>query len=61
MEEKILTVTEISERMKVSIQTVRNWIKQGKLKADKIPKGLVFEYRIKETDLQDFIDKNMKL
>ena len=54
-----LTVKEVSERLAVTVQTVRIWIKQGKLKAEKAKKGMVYEYRITETDLKTFIDKNI--
>ena len=59
METEKLSVSQASERLAVTIQTVRNWIKTGKLKAEKVKKGLVYEYRINETDLKIFIAENI--
>jgi len=59
METEKLSVSQASERLAVTIQTVRNWIKTGKLKAEKVKKGLVYEYRINETDLRYFTDENL--
>ncbi len=45
-------VEEIAERLLVDPQTVRRWIKSGKLKAYKPGR----EYRIKSTDLEEFLE-----
>lgn len=59
MSKQILSVKEVAERCAVTVQTVRIWIKTGKLKAEKIKKGMVYEYRINETDLKIFIAENI--
>lgn len=52
-EKEILSVFEVSKVLSVNEQTVRKWIRQGKLKASK-PTGK--NYIIKAKDLKDFID-----
>ena len=51
---QMLTVKQISEEMQVHIETVRRWIKKGKLKAFNNGKA----YRVKRSDLNEFIDEN---
>jgi excisionase family DNA binding protein len=51
MEQKLLTVNEAAERLKVNPQSVYRWIEAGKLKAFKI-QGIV---RITEEQLDNFI------
>lgn len=50
--EKIYTVKEVSEILKVHFQTILGYIKDGKLKAMKIGKG----YRISQKDLDKFLE-----
>lgn len=50
----ILTIKQVAERLKVSERTIRNWIDKGDLKAYRF--GL--QYRIDETDLNEFIKKS---
>lgn len=52
----LLTIKEAAEYLKVHWQTVRNYIKQKKLDANKIGKNI----RISESDLLDFINKREK-
>mgnify|MGYP001067158726 CR=1 FL=1 len=52
--EKYFTVQEVADSLKVSSQTVRNWITSGELKALK----LKYNVRITEKDLKEFIEKN---
>lgn len=47
---KLYTIKEISEMFRVSEQSVRRWIKQGKLKAVRIG-----NIRISEEELNSFI------
>lgn len=54
MNEKIYTVKEVAELLKVHWQTVLNYIKKGKIKAVKIGKN----YRVTELDLKSFISEN---
>lgn len=48
-----MTVQEVAERLKVSENTVRRWIREGELKALKAGKS----YRITEEQLQKFLEK----
>ena len=50
-EERFLSLEDVADRLQVSDQTVRRWIKSGKLTAYK--PGL--EYRIREADLEEFL------
>ena len=50
--ERFFTVDEIAERLQVSDQTVRRWVKSGKLAAFKPGK----ELRIRPRDLKEFLD-----
>ena len=56
MQEKVYTVQEIAEQLRVSEKTVLNWIKQRDLPAFPIGKR---GYRIRESDLLAFIEKRM--
>ncbi|MDP8225135.1 MAG: CTP synthase (glutamine hydrolyzing) [Candidatus Lernaella stagnicola] len=51
--EQFLTLEDVAERLKVSISTVRRWVKSGDLKALKV--GNRGQYRISEEDLDDFL------
>lgn len=51
MSEQIYTVSEVSERLKVSVQSVRNYIKDGRLLAFRCGKG----FRITQKSLFNFI------
>ena len=46
------TVEEVAERLQVSDQTVRRWVKSGKLKAYKPGR----EWRVKPSDLETFLE-----
>ena len=46
-----LTVEEIAESLKMPIETIRVWLRNGKLKGIRIGKY----WRVKETDFKDFI------
>ena len=48
-----LTVEEIATDLRVHVSTVRDWIKQKKLKAAKFGR----DYRIKRKDYEEFIEK----
>jgi|SRR5215217_138065 len=50
-EEQFLSLEDVASRLQVSDQTVRRWVKAGKLAAYK--PGL--EYRIKGSDLEEFL------
>src|SRR4051812_36448786 len=51
-EEQMLSLEEVAERLQVSDQTVRRWIKSGRLRAYK--PGL--EWRIRPSDLDAFLE-----
>lgn len=51
--EKMLTVEDVADRMRVNEKTVRNWIMSGELAAFPIGKR---GYRISETDLHNFVE-----
>lgn len=50
-EERFLSLEDVADRLQLSGQTVRRWVKSGKLTAYK--PGL--EYRIREEDLEEFL------
>jgi excisionase family DNA binding protein len=51
MSEEWLTLEEIAEELRVSVETVRRWIRKKQLKALSIGRG----YRIKRKDYEDFL------
>jgi len=52
--EKMFTVQEVAQRLRVSERTVRNWVERGELAVFRIGKR---GYRIAENDLNVFIEK----
>ncbi|MGE5571881.1 MAG: helix-turn-helix domain-containing protein [Bacteroidota bacterium] len=54
MFERLLTPEEAAQRMVVSPKTVRDWLRQGRLKGVKTGKL----WRIRESDLADFVARN---
>jgi excisionase family DNA binding protein len=54
MQEKMYTVQEVAQQLRVSERTVRNWVERGELRVFRIG---VRGYRIPETDLLAFIEK----
>ena len=53
VDERMLTVAEIVDMLKVHEQTVRRWTKTGELRA--IILGRKSGYRVRERDLQAFL------
>lgn len=51
---KLLTVQEVAESLRVTDQTVRRYIKEGRLKAVKLNRR---DIRIPEEDAQDFMER----
>lgn len=56
MEEKFYSIQEIAQILKVTYLTVYRWIRAGKLKAFQVQK----QYRIKESDLNKFVEQGRK-
>ena len=52
-EERLLTVQEVAERLRSSPETVRRWIRSGKLRAVR-PGGSKLGYRVPESELRRF-------
>lgn len=57
MQDRMYTVQEVAQQLRVSERTVRKWIEDGDLTAFSIGKR---GYRIAESDLQAFIDKRKR-
>ena len=54
--EKIYTVTEAREYLKVSDSTIRRYMRKGKLKSQKLGR----EYRITETAIKEFLEEQAR-
>lgn len=54
MEDKMYTVQEVAQQLRVSERTVRNWVESGELRVFRIGKR---GYRISETDLLAFVER----
>ena len=52
--ERLLTVPEVAERLRVSRWTVLNWLRDGKLRGRRLG-GTRLGWRVLETDLERFI------
>jgi excisionase family DNA binding protein len=50
-EQRLLTVREVAERLRSSPETVRRWLRQGKLRGFR-PGGTKLGYRVPESELQ---------
>lgn len=50
---RVYSLKQVADIMGLTRQTIYNYVTAGKLKARKIGK----EYRVKEEDLKEFIDK----
>jgi excisionase family DNA binding protein len=53
-EQRLLTVREVAERLRSSPETVRRWLRQGKLRGFR-PGGTKLGYRVAESELQRFL------
>ena len=54
--ERLYTQEEAAEALSVSVKTLGNWLRAGKIIGTKIGR----KWRITESDLQAFIDKNRR-
>lgn len=52
-EDQLLTLEDVAERLKISVSTVRRWVKSNELRAIKV--GNRGQYRISLTDLEEFL------
>ena len=52
-EQRLLTVREVAERLRASPETVRRWLRQGRLRGFR-PGGTKLGYRVPEGELQRF-------
>lgn len=57
MSKQLLSVAEVADELQVSIDTVRNWINQKKLKAAKLGR----DWRIRREDLDRFIEQRQNI
>lgn len=55
MDERVLTVNQVAERLQVDAQTVRRWLRNGDLVG--IPFGGRTGWRVTESELQAFLDR----
>ena len=53
-EQRLLTVREVAERIRSSPETVRRWLRQGKLRGFR-PGGTKLGYRVSEAELMRFL------
>jgi excisionase family DNA binding protein len=53
-EERLLTVREVADRLRASPETVRRWLRHGKLRGFR-PGGTKLGYRVTESELQRFL------
>jgi excisionase family DNA binding protein len=53
-EQRLLTVREVAQRLRSSPETVRRWLRQGKLRGFR-PGGTKLGYRVPERELQRFL------
>ena len=57
MIETLYTTEELSKALKVDVQTIRNWLRDGLLDGVKIGKK---EYRVSENEVTRFLNGNEK-
>ena len=55
-EQRLLTVREVAERIRSSPETVRRWLRQGKLRGFR-PGGTKLGYRVPESELNRFSEE----
>jgi excisionase family DNA binding protein len=56
-EDRLLTVPEVADRLRVSEWTVREWLRDKKLKGYR-PGGTKAGWRVRENDLEHFIEQS---
>jgi excisionase family DNA binding protein len=55
MDERVLTVNQVAERLQVNVQTVRRWLRNGELIGT--PIGGRTGWRVAEPEIQAFLDR----
>jgi excisionase family DNA binding protein len=55
MNERVLTVNQVAERLQVNVQTVRRWLRNGELIGT--PIGGRTGWRVAEPEIQAFLDR----
>jgi len=55
-EERLLTVREVAQRIRSSPETVRRWLRQGRLRGFR-PGGTKLGYRVPESELERFLSQ----
>ena len=56
MKDKLLTIKEVANYLRVSERSVLRYIEAGRLKASKVG-----WWRIKQSDLKEFLEKNLNV
>ena len=56
VDERLLTVNEVAERLRAHPESIRRWIRQGKIRGIKLA-GDRYGYRISEGELKRFISE----
>lgn len=51
---ELFTVQEVADKLKIHVQTVRKWIKEGKIKALKLGS----DWRVTEQSISEFLKSN---
>ena len=59
-EQRLLTVREVAERIRSSPETVRRWLRQGKLHGFRLG-GTKLGYRVPESELERFLAESDQL
>lgn len=57
-DEQMLTLADVAERLQVSIDTVRRWVRDGGLPAYQL--GARAGYRVKLSDFRAFLEKRYR-
>jgi excisionase family DNA binding protein len=57
-EEPLLTVREVAQRIRASRESVRRWIRDGRLQATR-PGGTKLGYRIRESEVTRFLESGV--
>ena len=55
MDERVLTVNQVAEKLQVNVQTVRRWLRDGELIGT--PIGGRTGWRVPESEIQAFLDR----